>query len=413
MPNPPITDERLREIADVCKGRTSVDAAPILGISASTIRCHLRTAAQRGLMGFKPVLTGFEISRISTAADETGNITKTYVTQRPERNGEPFAVPAGHLVKGTSALLDADNRVIQQWVKTREGDNSSLLVEAIKSAFDSYKGRAELIPLLNNHEADLATAYVIGDHHLGLYAWGKETGADYDIKIGERVLIDAMNALVSNAPASETAIVLNLGDFFHADDSENRTARSGNALDVDTRYGLVLQVGIKLMVACVEMALQKHSKVIVRCLPGNHDPHTSLALSAALAAFFHVNERVTIDCDPSKFFWFQFGKVFIGATHGDMVKPDRMPGVMAAMKPESWGKTIYRYAYFGHVHHRSKFAGECDGVICETFQTLSAKDAWHHSMGFTSGRSMVAITHHRNKGEILRHTVSVNPRGHA
>jgi hypothetical protein len=127
-----------------------------------------------------------------------------------------------------------------------------------------------------------------------------------------------------------------------------------------------------------------------------------------LAAFFHANERVKVDCDQSKFFWWRFGKVFIGATHGDMVKPDRMPGVMAARRPEDWGATIYRYAMFGHVHHRSKFASEQDGVVCETFQVLAAKDAWHSSMGYHSGRSMVAITYHRNRGEVLRHTVSVN-----
>jgi hypothetical protein len=34
-------------------------------------------------------------------------------------------------------------------------------------------------------------------------------------------------------------VILNLGDFFHADNELNRTQVSGNALDVDTRYAKV------------------------------------------------------------------------------------------------------------------------------------------------------------------------------
>lgn len=374
------------------------------GIARQTLQSRVKAAAARGFLGLKPVLPGFAIKSTSAQQDADGNVEKTWTKQAPA--GEPFTMPAGHTVKGVSALLDASGNTIQQWIKTRE-DSPDILIDAIKSAFEAYRGKAEPVDPATNCEADLLTIYNIADHHLGMFAWGKETGVDYDVKIGEKLLLDSMSQLVANAPAASTAIVLNLGDFFHADNSLNRTPQSGNTLDVDTRYAQVLQVGVRLMIQCIELALGKHDRVIVRCLPGNHDIHTSLALSAALSAFFARNERVTVDCDPSKFFWHVFGKVFIGATHGDMVKPERMPGVMASMKPQEWGKTVHRYAYFGHVHHASKGGGERDGVVWETFQTLSPKDAWHHQSGYVSGRSMVAITHHKQRGEVLRHTVSV------
>jgi hypothetical protein len=126
--------------------------------------------------------------------------------------------------------------------------------------------------------------------------------------------------------------------------------------------------------------------------------------------FFDGNPRVEIDDDPSKFFCHQFGRTLITATHGDMLKPARMPGYVASRWPDEWGATRHRYAYFGHVHHSSR-GGEEDGLIWETFQTLAAKDAWHAGEGYQSGRSMTAITHHKETGELTRNRVTVGRMG--
>lgn len=416
MPTVPLsrrlTDEDCQRYAEAFRRYGSKnEAAKALGIDRTTYRRWLNEAARRGFCGTKPVLPGFTIKQTSAQIGAGGQIEREWVQQRPEP-GDEFAPPEGHKVKGVSALVDAQGRVIQQWVKTRSEDRTDDLVEALKATFEAYRGPATLPPAPAGTDQDLATFYNIADHHLGLFAWARETGEDYDLKIGEATLLDAMARLVANAPNSSRAVVLNLGDFFHADSPENRTARSGNALDVDTRYAKVLQVGVRLMIDCIDLALQKHDHVRVRCLPGNHDSNTALALSVALAAFYRESPRVEVDTDPSRFFWWRFGKVFVGATHGDMVKPDDMPGVMASYRARDWGESEFRYAYFGHVHHRSRGGGEKHGVVWETFQSLAAKDAWHSASGYSSGRSMVAITHHRDQGEVFRHTVSARmPRG--
>lgn len=220
-------------------------------------------------------------------------------------------------------------------------------------------------------DSKLLTVYPIADHHLGLYAWAEEAGENYDLAIGERLLKETMGALVAGAPSSQTAIILNLGDFFHSDDNTQLTPKSKHKLDVDGRHAKILRVGVKLLIHCIQLALQRHDKVIVRCLPGNHDPYASLALSTALSCFFDNSKRVTIDVDPSAFFWYPFGKVLIGATHGDKAKGHDMPGVMAADRPRDWGNSEYRYIYLGHVHHKSIGGGEKHGATWETFQTLS------------------------------------------
>lgn len=305
--------------------------------------------------------------------------------------------------------MDADGRTIQKWIKTRADDNSADYVRALLEVFEKYEGRAELTPAPEYSNSDLLTTYPIADLHVGLYSWAPESGEDYDLKLVESLFIGKMNDLFHKSSQSETAILLNLGDYFHSDSRANRTEQSGNVLDVDSRYARVLTIGIKLQQQAIELALQKHQNVIVRNLAGNHDYHTSLALTAAMGAWFRNEPRIVVDDNPSKFWFYQHGKTMLAATHGDMAKPEQMAGLIAATKPQMWGETRFRYGHSGHVHHRSLRASEGNGMYWETHQTIAAKDFWHASMGYCSGRSLCSITYHKEFGEWDRVTESVPP----
>lgn len=407
MPAQPLSEQAyLDAVAALEKADGNVaSAARAMGMPRATLQNRLSTAALRGLCGTSPVMPGFGIKAVSRQTDATGNLQKEWIKQA--KVGEEFILPAGHVIRGVSALTDADGRLLQQWVKTRFDEAIVDVTEALTESFRAYKGHATLPRPPRHPDKDIVTVYPIGDHHLGLYTWKPVTGNNYDLSIGQKLLMDTMGALVANAPNSKTGIILNLGDFFHSDNDSNRTPKSGHALDVDGRYAKILRVGVDLLIHCIQLALQRHDKVIVRCLPGNHDPYASLALATALGAFFASSPRVTIDPDPSPFFKYRFDKVLIASAHGDMIKAGDMPGFVAATWPEDWGATKHRYVYLGHVHHKSIGGGEKAGVIWETFQTLAPKDIWHHSSGYVSGRSMVSITHHRHKGEVIRNTISV------
>ena len=387
-------------------GGNKSEAGRLLKIDRATVDKYLRRAAELGMLGTNPVLPGYAIKSTSVQQGPDGEVQKQWIRQSKEP-GPEFSLPDGHVIKGVSALTDSGGRVIQQWVKTKFDEAIVDIKQSLTETFKAYKGHATLPKPPKHTDSDIANVYPISDHHLGLYAWAEEAGEDYDLHIGEKLLMDTMASLVADAAPAKTGVILGLGDFFHSDDNSNRTRKSGNQLDVDSRYAKILRVGVSLAIHCVQMGLQKHDKIILRFLPGNHDPYASIALSTALAAFFVNNKRVFVDTDASAFFWWRFGKVFIGSTHGDMIKHMEMPGVMASMRPKDWGETEFRYIYLGHVHHKSLGGGERAGVIWETFQTLAPKDVWHNQSGYTSGRSMVAITHHKDKGEIKRNTVSV------
>ena len=310
----------------------------------------------------------------------------------------------GFNVKGVSTLYDEDGQVKVQWVKTQnQGHTPEEIAEAFNECIADFTACPVSAP--KELDEDLLAVYPMGDPHIGMLAHRDESGEDFDLKIATRDLQRATKMLVDRSPPAENALVLQLGDFFHADDPTNKTARGGNALDVDGRWFKVLNVGIDLMIELVISALEKHKHVTVKNIMGNHDNNTSICLSLCMAKYFRNEPRVTVDTSPAKFWYFTFGKSLIGSTHGDTAKPEKLPGIMAADKPKEWGEAEYRYWYTGHIHNKQ--AMEFPGVLFESFRTLAGKDFWHSSMGYRSGRDMSCIIHHKDFGEIGRNTASL------
>jgi hypothetical protein len=50
---------------------------------------------------------------------------------------------------------------------------------------------------------------------------------------------------------------------------------------------------------------------------------------------------------------------------------------------------------------------EYSGCKVETFNTLAAKDAWHHGAGYRADRKMVCDVYHTEHGRVLRHEVGI------
>ena len=317
-------------------------------------------------------------------------------------------VAPGFSVKGVSTLYGADGTVRGQWVKSQADRESQLaqLLEAVAGIVEPFRGASSAPEAPRHLDEDILAVYPMGDPHFGMYAWAEECGDSFDLAMAERNLVGAVDKLVALAPPARQALVINLGDFFHADNSSNRTARSGHALDVDGRWQGILAAGIRAMRRCIDRALEKHESVRVINAIGNHDDHSAIVLSLCLAGYYENNPRVLIDTSPSAFHWLRFGACLLGVTHGDSAKFTDLPGIMAHDRAEDWGQTKHRFWYCGHVHHDS--LKEFPGVTVETFRTLAARDAWHHRSGYRSGRDMKLDILHREHGRIARHIVGID-----
>lgn len=315
-------------------------------------------------------------------------------------------VPDGFKVARISTNYKADGSVGQQWVigapdKARQEELFRMFVETLA---EDVKPLKKLAFKPREVDDDLMCVFPMGDPHFGMYSWWQDAGEDFDLKIAEDLTCGAIDRLVASAPAAGTALLLNLGDHFHADNQKNLT-QSGHQLDVDGRWAKVQQVGLRAMIYGVRRLLEKFPKVVFRINRGNHDGHSSYALAMMLSCYFHNEPRVEVDLSPAVAWYYRFGKNLIGSTHGDTIKGPAMLPVMAADRPEDWGLTKHRVWYVGHVHHQD--SKEYPGGVVEYFRTLAARDAWHAGQGYRAGRDMRCIVLHKDHGEVERHRCDV------
>jgi hypothetical protein len=296
---------------------------------------------------------------------------------------------------------------VLQWVKSSADAEAreAFVREAIRALCEDVRGMAPMVKAPKATTENLLTVYPFGDPHFGLYAWQQEAGDHFDLSIARAQTLAAVDRLVATSPASDTALILPLGDIFHANDQSNQTPAHKHQLDTDGRFVKVLHVGIQTFRHAILRALEKHRNVVVRFVSGNHDPQAVWSLAFTIAAYFEDEPRVTVDLSPAKHWFYRFGKVLIGATHGDTTKHPQLLGVMAADRAEDWGQTRHRYWLTGHVH--SQNVTEMPGVVCESFRTLAAKDAYAAGAGYRAGRDMRAIVYDCEHGEVERHRVDV------
>ena len=318
-------------------------------------------------------------------------------------------VPDGFVVSGVSTYYNDEGKPTGQWVKSRltADDRLKALQEAIADSVAEYKGLAKPAKQLKQKQdgSNYMVAIPIGDPHIGMYAWSEEAGEDFDTDIARNDLLNASRNLFNASPDANRCLIANLGDFFHSDNQSNRTARSGAALDVDTRWARVLKLGCMVMVDMIHLALKKYPEVEVINAIGNHDDHSAVMLSAFLSAYFSDEPRVTVQPTTAKFHYVKFGKCLIGVTHGDTIKHNDLGELMATDKAEDWGSTEHRMWFVGHIHHSRKT--ELRGCTVESFRTLAAKDAWHAAKGYRSGRDMNAIVLHKDYGEVARYRCDI------
>ena len=373
----------------------------------SNIKRRVAALGVAGALGFAPIIPGFGVSQVTTQYRK-GDMVGESIQQKP-LGEQTETVPKGFAIKGVSTLRDAHGNTIVEWTKTREESVAEEVTrDAIIEMFSEYRGKSGFIASPLHSDDDLLTLYPTSDVHIGLQAWGRETGTSWDLQIAKDTLLGTAAQLYQCSPASHTAILLDLGDYTHANDQKNVTPGSGHQLDVDGRFPKIVKEAVKIRRALIEMALQKHERVIYRGLPGNHDPEVAQMLSIALALFFENNPRIEIDDDPSDFWFYQHGLCMLAANHGHRLKPDKLPGVMAAYKPKMWGSTEYRYGFSGHIHHET--SGEENGARWETLRTIAARDAYSHQHGYLSGRELTSITYSATAGQRHRQYIPVSVR---
>ena len=246
-------------------------------------------------------------------------------------------------------------------------------------------------------DSSLLSVYPVFDLHHGMLAWSDETGAQsYDLDIAASDLRASIARLHKLAPEGGEALLILGGDTLHIDDGRNETPQSRHKLDADGRYYKVLDTAIKSIAWLIEALAARHHKVKVRVLAGNHDIHSHLAMSFALAERYRNTDRIVVEKNPHDLFMHRHGSCLIAAHHGDKSPPARLAMYLSDICPY-WSETRHRHILTGHIHHDS--AKDFPGVKWQSLRAFCPPDAY--SAGYGSRRALRVMVFDDKRGLVL------------
>jgi hypothetical protein len=314
-------------------------------------------------------------------------------------------VPEPFRVRGVSTYYNKDGKASGQWVKSALDDGQwAAIKRAALAALAEELPRADPVAFKGRPAVDaLATVYTLTDCHVGMLAWGRETGVDWDLKIAESTLVGCFEQMIATSPAGAVGFVNQLGDFLHQDGLAAVTPTSGFNLDSDGRFEKIVEVAIRVLRRVIGMALAKHARVIVLLAEGNHDMVSSIWLRALFSAVYENEPRVEVLQSALPYYAYQHDETMLGFHHGHLKRNDSLPLLFAARFPEMWGATKHREVHTGHRHHEE--IKEHSGITIYQHTTLAAPDAHSARSGYVSSRHITAVTYHKKHGRVRCDTV--------
>lgn len=411
------TTDRQREVvtALVNNNNNVTQLAKKLGVCKKSVKdvvdAVVRNAARRGYapdFDRRHIVPETErIKGVSTLYD--GDVVdKQWVKTEKAPDDEPKPATIDAPIIRQATYTDGTGKVVGQWnVRVSEQQKQiDGILAAIKEHVEEYKGLAGRVRSPRRTLSQgLLEVYPIGDSHIGMMAHEDESGANFDLKIAARDLETAIDLLVERATPAKNALIINLGDYFHANDHSQLTPGHKHKLDVDSRPHKIMRVGFYLMRTVVQRVLQVHDHVDVWNVAGNHDPLLALALSLFLEAIFSNEPRVTVHDNAAPYYYKEFGANMIMAAHGHLAKMSQLQGIASSRQPQMWGRTKFRHAFTGHVHHDRIV--ELDGMKAESVRILAPKDSYAAG-AYNSTQGIHAVTFHEQFGLISRREVGID-----
>jgi hypothetical protein len=327
-------------------------------------------------------------------------------------NGITLVPPGPQIVKGRSYLTKINPETGEEtnvlvWTKTGEAKQDP--AERMRQYAQAL--RAEIISVKPTkaakleYRSDLMPAIFIGDAHIGMRAFGKETKHhDFDTGIAVAQLRDAVDYLTDRAAPAEVGLLVDVGDYTHADGHSNSTT-AGTPLDVDTRHRSTMYQAAMTMRYMIGKMLEKCKKVHVVVARGNHNENVAPAIELMLSFYYEKEPRVHILPTNSKYHYIEYGNWLIGVTHGDTQKAEALAGSMARDMAQAWGRTTHRLWATGHYHKDA--VKTLPGVKHKVFAALPPPDAWHAAHGFAGDGEMEMWTFRKSGGVHSTHVYNI------
>ena len=315
---------------------------------------------------------------------------------------EPFNESLSHQ---KSTVHVKDGKVVQYWARLKPEEEA--LEQAMLEKIENLSSEIPARPVIKNNRtelnADLLNMYTFSDYHVGMLAWHKEGGDNWNLDIATDTLKMAYSDMVERSPKSKTCLVNELGDWEHYTSMLSVTPGHGHILDADSRPEKMIAVSFDLMDYLVAESLKHHEEVVVSIAPGNHNDFIALARKKAMMMLYRDNKRVKFIDSKTPYSAYVFGKTLLGFHHGHKRKPPQLPELFNNAYRDLLSETDQTVIHTGHQHHKE--VKEYGKTTVEMHRTLAARDGHASHGGWFSDRSTDAITYHKDHGEFSRVTI--------
>lgn len=313
-------------------------------------------------------------------------------------------IPEGYAIKGVSNMIE-NSLGKPMWVKTERTAIERLTAaeKAIDQLLETAPVREEISIEVSDLSDKLLNQYTFTDYHIGMLAWHKEGGDNWNVEIAEKTLKQCFTDMIQRAPKAKSCVINQLGDYFHFDSMTPETPTSGHPLDSDTRAEKMVECAINSFDYLITEALRHHDTVYVVIAQGNHDLYSSIWLRKMFMHMYKNNERLVFIDNSLPFYAFEWGVQMLGYHHGHKVKFDKLPSLFMDQFRDMYGRTKKTAIHMGHYHHQE--IKEVGTTVVEMHRTLAARDSHASYGGYHSERASDVITYHKDHGEVSRCTV--------
>jgi formylmethanofuran dehydrogenase subunit D len=290
---------------------------------------------------------------------------------------------------------------VSKWQNSQGKWLQSIAYEAnTQDKFDSEKFKADLIKSISEYELpkfekthlnynSLCAVINLYDAHISSLCSKNETGVDSDTDSSIVKFEKCFDELLTTTEAFiPEVIIFPIGNDFLHENSASNTTKKGTKLDVSGNHFDNFTKGLSLLRKCIDKCSQV-SRVYVPLIAGNHDTDSTNYLATALEEIFKDNSNVEIDARRITRKYFKYGKNLIGLTHGDNIKMDQLPLIMAVEQPQHFADTSERIWLTGHVHHLQ--TKEFPGVSVRSLRGLADTDKWHFDNGFIGSKKQGSV----------------------